>query len=142
MGAFAKKHLEGKKVILHTDSARSYKIKFPGVIHDAVVHQKKRVMIDGKARWIKPRFTKVFKHRLPTGRRLTVKGGTQTIDRAWRFLKECLGSRSGRPGSAQLTSRIRSAQWCYWHRDDDLLEETGRLLRELRGKRRDWWWIR
>ena len=30
-----------KDVVLHTDSARAYKMTLPGVIHDNVVHKKK-----------------------------------------------------------------------------------------------------
>jgi hypothetical protein len=38
----ARRHLEGKKVILHTDGARAYTLKVPGVVHDNVVHMKKK----------------------------------------------------------------------------------------------------
>ncbi len=38
----ARRHLEGKKVILHTDGARAYTLKVPGVLHDNVVHMKKK----------------------------------------------------------------------------------------------------
>ncbi|CAE7422532.1 unnamed protein product [Symbiodinium pilosum] len=55
----AKKHLEGKNVILHTDGARAYKMKLSQVI------------------WEKPRYTKIYKLKLPTGQKLTVKSGTQ-----------------------------------------------------------------
>ena len=37
----AKKHLEGRQVILHTDAAKSYKAKVNGVLHDNVRHCKK-----------------------------------------------------------------------------------------------------
>ena len=39
------KHLKDRKVVLHTDSARSYKLKLSGVVHDSVVHCKKRMKI-------------------------------------------------------------------------------------------------
>ena len=72
------------KVVLHTDSAKSYKLNFKlsGVIHDAVVHCKKRVKVKGKMQWLKPRYTRVVKHKLPGGKKLAVKAGTQHIDRA------------------------------------------------------------
>ncbi|CAK9047563.1 Uncharacterized protein SCF082_LOCUS26631 [Durusdinium trenchii] len=38
-----KKHLAGKNIIFHTDSARAYKLKLRDVLHDSVVHKKKRV---------------------------------------------------------------------------------------------------
>ena len=44
----AEKWLKDGKVILHTDHARSYKAKVPGVLHDSVVHQQKRVTVGGK----------------------------------------------------------------------------------------------
>ena len=34
-------------MILLTDSAKSYKLKLPGVLHDKVVHGKKRVKVKG-----------------------------------------------------------------------------------------------
>ena len=39
----AKKYLAGRKVILHTDGARSYKMVVDGVMHDNVVHQNKKI---------------------------------------------------------------------------------------------------
>ena len=36
------KWLANRSVIFHTDSAKAYKMKLPGVVHDSVVHQKKR----------------------------------------------------------------------------------------------------
>ena len=38
----------GKGVILHTDGARSYKLKLPDVIHCNVVLQKKKKIVKGK----------------------------------------------------------------------------------------------
>ena len=45
----AKKHIAGRKVILHSDRARAYKLKLPEVRHCNVVHKKKRIVINGKA---------------------------------------------------------------------------------------------
>ena len=42
------KLLKDRKVVLHTNAARSYKAKIDGVIHDKVVHAKKRVKRNGK----------------------------------------------------------------------------------------------
>ena len=36
----AEKWLKDRRVILHSDSAKSYRLKVAGVLHDAVVHQK------------------------------------------------------------------------------------------------------
>ena len=36
---FANAHLKGRNIILHSDGARSYRLKLPGVIHGYVVHQ-------------------------------------------------------------------------------------------------------
>ena len=36
----ALKHIANGNVILHADSARSYQVKLPGVVHDLVVHTK------------------------------------------------------------------------------------------------------
>ena len=43
------KLLKDRKVILHSDGARAYKLKIPDVVHCNVVHQKKKVKVNGKA---------------------------------------------------------------------------------------------
>ena len=48
------KLLHNRRIVLHTESAKSYKLKIEGVIHDHVVHAKNRVEVDGKFRWLKP----------------------------------------------------------------------------------------
>ena len=97
----AKKWLEGKNVILHTDSAKSYRAQVPGMLHDRIVHKKTRVKVGNKFRWVAPKYVEVQKHRLPGGKVMQVKSGTQIVDRCWRFLKErvtlnqqaCVGAR-------------------------------------------------
>lgn len=86
----ALKHLAHRKAILHTDSAKSYKAKVPGMVRDAVVHAKKKVRKGNKTSWKAPQYVRVVSHKLPDGRILKVKAGAQHIDRAWRFLKDCL----------------------------------------------------
>ena len=44
---FAQRWLQDRKVILHTDSAKSYRLRLPGVLHDRVIHCKKRVKVRG-----------------------------------------------------------------------------------------------
>ena len=46
----AKKHLANRKVVLHSDGARAYTLKIPQVKHCNVVHKKKKVTVNGKAR--------------------------------------------------------------------------------------------
>ena len=70
--------LQNHYVVLDTDGARAYKaVKIPGVIHDWVVHKKKKI----KGKWLKPRYAQLFEHKLPNGKTLATKGGTQIIDR-------------------------------------------------------------
>ena len=122
----AKKHLEHRKIIFHTDSARSYKLKLEDVYHDHVVHQKKRVKVKGKWTWRLPTYVKTVVHELPDGQKLRVKAGTQVIDRCWRYLKDRIViNQYSRAGSSALRAKLRSAQWCYWHRNDDLWLQTG-----------------
>ncbi|CAE7394603.1 unnamed protein product [Symbiodinium pilosum] len=47
--AIGNRHLANRKVILHSDGARAYKLKLPQVMHCNVVHQKKKAKINGKA---------------------------------------------------------------------------------------------
>ena len=111
-----------RRVVLHTDSAKSYKLKIGGVIHDRVVQAKKRVEVDGKFRWLKPHYVKLVQHKVPnTNRTITVKSGTQIIDLAWRFLKDrIIVNQNCRARSKALRAKLRSAQYEYWHKNDDL----------------------
>ena len=86
----AAKWLQGRHVILHSDSARSYRLKVPGMLHDAVAHQKKRIKRGAKYVWMKPNYVRISTHTLPDGRKIKTKAGTQIIDRAWRFIEERL----------------------------------------------------
>lgn len=95
----AKKHLEQRKIIFHTDSARSYKLKLKDVYHDQVVHQKKRVKVKGKWTWRLPTYVKTVVH--------------------------IVINQHSRAGSSGLRAKLRSAQWRYWHRNDDLWLQTG-----------------
>ncbi|CAK0908582.1 unnamed protein product [Prorocentrum cordatum] len=122
----AYKWVHKRNIILHTDGARSYKLKLEGVKHDWVVHAKKRVMVTGK--WIthhdvpddsKPNKTK----------RVWVKAGTQIIDRIWGELRKHLGNKKT-VNTKALTNKIRSYQWLYWHRGEDLWLATGKMLEE------------
>ena len=121
--------LHNRRIVLHTDSAKSYKLKIEGVIHDRVVHAKKRAKVDGKFRWLKPHYVKLVKHQVPnTNRTITVKSGTQIIDRAWRFLKDrIIVNQNCRAGSKALRAKLRSAQHEYWHKSDDLWLHCGAL---------------
>ena len=124
----AEKHLQGTQVIFHTDSAKSYLMKIKGVVHDRVVHKKTKAEIRGKTVWVQPKYVEMKTHKLPGGKTLKVKTGTQVIDRAWRFIKDRLKNCSAMPGSRTLAVKIRSAQWSYWHRDDDQWTAAGEML--------------
>lgn len=126
---FLAKRLENRRIALHSDGARSYRLRAAGVVHDRVVHSKKRVKRGGKWVWLKPKFSKRVTHTLPNGSKLVVKAGTQIIDRAWQFIKRHIGSRTFKPRSPALAARVRSAQWCYWNKGKDQWRATGDMLR-------------
>ena len=127
----AQKWLKNRRVILHSDSARSYRSKVDGMLHDAVVHKKRRVKKGNKWVWVKPVYVKISTHKLPDGTVIKTKRGTQIIDRAWRFIKDRLRlNQHGKASSKQLAAQIRSAQYEYWHRNEDLWVCTGQLLDE------------
>ncbi|CAK0862812.1 unnamed protein product [Prorocentrum cordatum] len=130
---FLLSRLHHHKVILHSDGAKSYNIRADGVLHDWVVHARKRKTICGKWVWLKPAFTKLVRHKLPEGGSILVKGGTQIVDRAWQFLKEHIGSRTLKPKSRALASRIRSGQWEHWNKGNDLWVATGDMIYEEMG---------
>lgn len=127
----ATKLLSNKEVVLHTDGARAYTLKLPKVFHCNVVHKKKKAKINGKVCWLQPQYTKVYTLKLPGGKNLKVKSGTQTIDRFWRHLREEFKGVNRKPGNQPMTRKIRSAQWTYWHKGTNLWEATGRMIQTL-----------
>eukprot|EP00959_Pyramimonas_sp_CCMP1952_P115429 2413053-Pyramimonas_sp.AAC.1 len=64
------RHLENREVVLPTHGARAYKLNFLSVLHDSVVHIKKKVTSRGKTVRIKPKFPEIVVHKLPTGEEL------------------------------------------------------------------------
>ncbi|CAK0848460.1 unnamed protein product [Prorocentrum cordatum] len=70
---FLKGRLENRKVIPHSDGARSYKTRATGVVHDNAVHREKRKKIGGKRAWLKPIYSKVVTHKLSDGSTIKVK---------------------------------------------------------------------
>ena len=121
-----------KESALHTDGDRAYKLTAPGMVHDHVVHMKRRVKTPNGFRWVKPFFTKTFHHQLPNGEVLDCVGGTQFIDRFWRTLRAALVGRSCRVGSHGLERRIRACQWMYWNMGEDQWMKTGEMFTKLR----------
>ena len=128
----AKKFLEGRDVILHTDGAKAYTMKIKGVLHDNVVHKKKKMTVNGKQVWVNPKYTKVWTHQLPNGKALKVKAGTQIIDRFWGHLRAYLKYAPRKVGSITLARKVRAAQWTYRHRTQNMWSATGHMLKELR----------
>ncbi|CAK0831045.1 unnamed protein product [Prorocentrum cordatum] len=125
----AQRWLRDRDVVFHADSARSYKLRVPSVIHDFVVHQKKYKKVGGKRVLIPPRHVELQTHVLPSGKHLKVKSGTQIIDRAWRFIKDRLHrSATAEAGTKLLATKIRSAQCDYWRKDDDTWAKTGEMV--------------
>jgi hypothetical protein len=123
--------LKHRKVILHTDSAKSYKVKVEGVPHDRVIHQKKRVKCKGVWKWLTPRYVKIVEHKIPnSSKTMRVKAGTQVIDRCWRFIKDRLNANQhAKVGSHLLKAQIRSAQYQYWYKNCHLWRATVDLCR-------------
>ena len=120
--SIAKAHLEGRHVVIHTDSARAYReVRIPGTVRDHVVHKKRRIFnkATGKYTWLRPKYVKTAKHRIQ-GKTITRKAGTQTIDRCWRFLKSRMSlNQMAQPGSRSFAMAVRSAQFEYWTRGVD-----------------------
>ena len=125
----AKRWLKDTNVVLHSDSARSYKGKISGVLHDAVIHQKKKMKVNGKWVWKLPKYVTMKTHTLPSGKKIKTKAGTQVIDRAWKFLKERVKvNQNSKAGSVNIRAKIRSAQYEYWCRGKDMWSCAGKLL--------------
>ena len=127
------KYLKRRRVVLHTDRAKSYGLKVEGVVHDSVRHCRKRVKRNGKWVWMKPYFVKLVTHTTPDGTKVRCKSGTQIIDRVWQHVKKhtkyanCSNHR-------RLNVAIRCAQWTYWNEGGDLWPGCGQML----AANRDW----
>ena len=93
---------------------------------------KKKVTIKGKTLWVKPKYVALVAHHMPDGTTVKAKSGTQIIDRAWSYIRTHIKNRGAYVGKNSLRPRIRSAQWCYWHRGDDMWAQTGLMLQSLR----------
>jgi len=75
----AMKHFKDRKIILHTDGAKDYKLEVPGVWHDNVVHKPKRVNRVSKMVWIKPKHVRLYSHEMKDGTKVFVKCGTPML---------------------------------------------------------------
>ena len=104
-----KKYVDGKKVILHTDSARAYESFTEGIGKTRVVHQIKQ---DADGNWMKPHFTQVERVQVSDTEVVSVVAGTQYIDGFWRILRRAILAHHG--SDEALTRRVRIAQWRYW----------------------------
>ncbi|CAK0890777.1 unnamed protein product [Prorocentrum cordatum] len=114
---FLKRRLENRKVILHSDGARSYKTRASGLVRDHVVHCKKRKKIGRKWVWLKPVYSKVVTHKLPDGSKIRVRAGAQIIDRAW----------------GRIAASVRSAQFENWNKGKDMWAATADAIWEVMG---------
>jgi hypothetical protein len=81
---------------------------------------------------VRPKFVKLVTHRLPGVRKaVKVKAGTQIIDRFWEHLRAHLKYCARTPGSAALKNKVRSAQFTYWHKGEDMWVKTGEMIQTL-----------
>eukprot|EP00959_Pyramimonas_sp_CCMP1952_P328767 6883334-Pyramimonas_sp.AAC.1 len=91
------------------------------VIHDFVVHKKKKV----GGTWVKPKYVQLFRHQMPGGGAIRIKGGTRIIDGIWRHASEVMSSRSPSVNERGWDNRVRSAQRLLWSTGSDLWSQTG-----------------
>ena len=99
------------------------------MLHDAVVHCKKKRIVRGKVTWAAPQHVRVTTHKVAKGKILKVKSGTRHIDRAWRFLKERVrGNQQVKAGTKAIRACSRAAQYEYWLRGRNLWLCTGHLV--------------
>ena len=121
-----------RRLILYSDSAKSYNEKVRGVLHDKVVHCMQRMKVNGKFRWLNPKHADIVTHQiLGAQKTLKVKSGSQISDRVWRFLKDrILMNQHCKAGSSLLRGKLRSVQYEYWFKNQDLWLATGDLCTE------------
>ena len=131
--SIGQRFLAGRKIVMHTDSARAYRnCRLKNVVKDHVVHKKRRVVNSkGKATWLSPIYAKDVKHVID-GKRVARKAGTQVIDRAWRSLKSNISkNQTTRPGSRGFALEVRSAQFEYWNSKEDPWVALGVMCRDF-----------
>ena len=80
---------------------------------------------------MKPHFTKVFNLKVPGGGKLRVKSGTQIIDRFWGHVRAHAKYAPRVPGNQVLRRKIRSAQFTYWHKNQNAWKATAKMLQNL-----------
>ena len=91
----------------------------------------------GRRAGCSPHYVRIIKHKLPgtKNKTITVKSGTQVIDRCWRFLKERVRvNQHTKAGSSLLRAKLRSAQYEYWNRSKDLWLACGELCSHVMRK--------
>ena len=107
------------------------KCEFLGSSTTTLFIARKKIVIKGQTVWVIPKYSEIKKHILPDGQNLFVKTGTQIIDRFWSHLRTHLGRRAHKVNNRSMWRRVRSAQWTYWEKGQDLWVRTGEMLRTL-----------
>ena len=82
-------------------------------------------------KWVQPKYVILFRHKLPDGKVVCTKGGTQIINRIWRSLRAHLLGRSPAVNRGLWENRVRSGQWLYWNTGIDFWAKTGEMLRDI-----------
>eukprot|EP00971_Amphidinium_carterae_P139541 2764882-Amphidinium_carterae.1 len=106
-------------IVMNTDSARAYQMKFNKVHHTKVVHQKKKI---GKV-WVRPTFVKRVRLTIQK-KKYTFLAGTQTVDGMWQKIRdEAKNRQGGRPH--QVNGFVRLAQFKHWASGQDVMTVLG-----------------
>ncbi|CAK0838110.1 unnamed protein product, partial [Prorocentrum cordatum] len=98
-------------VVFQCDSARSRKLRVPGVIHDFAVHKKKYRSVGGKRVLIFPECAELKNRALPSGKHLRVMSGAQIIDRAWRFIRDRMRRGANAEAETKLLATRSGGAW-------------------------------
>ena len=114
----AKQKVDGRGIILHSDSARAYLRPYKRMAHTRVVHCRKWK----NGAWTKPHFTKNFVVKCDHTKK-AVRGGTQIIDGVWRLLRK--GKWGVHGDGKDLNASVRWTQWRYWKQNQDLFQALG-----------------
>ena len=118
-----------KKVILHSDAAKSYKCPVPG----GASWQCGALQEASESRWevglAEAELCQGCYSQSPRGKAIYPLQGRHPGDwQYWKFLKDRVQiNQNCRVGSAALRAKLRSAQYEYWHRNQDLWVATGAL---------------
>ena len=143
-----------KRSILHTDSAKAYKKVGPMMWPEPGAHHQAsegaeayrtleltHINVTHRRKVGQPiQFVAYRDIDLPDGSKYRVKGGTETIDGWWAWLRGRVSRKAFNTGEVSTDKRdalyrqVRFSQWIFWHLSDDRFKLFAEYLQKFRSE--------